>query len=124
MSDMTEEERGKRLFAEDLKDAFSSGSVTATGERIFVPIRKHVKTESEEEEVPSQPIPPLSIPLQPSSLSSEEIRLIRLQNRIEVQGDDPVPPIQHFSEIGLPEPVLQRLKSKGVTVLLLNANDG
>lgn len=119
---MTEEERGKRQSQDDLKDAFSSGSVTATGERIFVPIRKRVKTESGDEN-PPQPTPPLSIPLQANSLSNDEVRLLRLQNRIEVQGDDPVPPIQHFQDIGLPDPVLQRLKSKGILVWLLEAND-
>lgn len=119
---MTEEERGKRQSHEDVVDAFASGSVTATGERIFVPIRKRVKTEPGEE-TPSQPTPPLSIPLQGNTLSNDEVRLIRLQNRIEVEGGDPVPPIQSFRDIGLPDPILQRLKSKGILVFPWKAID-
>lgn len=118
---MTEEERGKRQSHEDVVDAFSSGSVTATGERIFIPIRKRVKTESGEE-TPSQPTPPLSIPLQGDALSNDEVRLIRLQNRIEVEGGDPVPPIQSFRDIGLPDPILQRLKSKGILVFSMEGD--
>lgn len=111
---MEEELRKRQKNQEALKDAFSSGSVTATGERVFVPIRKRVKTE---DDAPSPRVNAFSpILLRSSAISDDEKKLMRLQNRIEVEGDDFVPPIRSFQEMGLPNVILQKMVSKGIQV--------
>lgn len=111
---MEGELRKRQKNQEALKDAFSSGSITATGERVFVPIRKRIKTE---DDAPSPRVSSFSpILLGSNALSDDEKKLIRLQNRIEVEGDDLVPPIRSFQEIGLPNVILQRMMSKGIQV--------
>ena len=50
------------------------------------------------------------------SLSDEDIRLIRMQNRIEIEGDDIVGPILKFTNIGLQVPVLKKIASMGISV--------
>ena len=49
-------------------------------------------------------------------LSHEDIRLIRMQNRIEIEGDDIVGPILKFTNIGLQVPVLKKIASMGISV--------
>ena len=94
-------------------EAFSSGMVPATGERVFIPMRKRDKVDNTLNENGIDSYTDLSaIP----SLSDEDIRLIRMQNRIEIEGDDIVGPILKFTNIGLQVPVLKKIASMGISV--------
>ena len=109
---MNSGEKSKRVHPSDLNDAFSSGLVTATGERIFVPIRK--KATIDDSEARSNLYKAQSSQM----LSSDEIKLIRMQNQIQVEGDDLCGPILHFHDIGLCAAVEKRLTNHGIKVVL------
>jgi ATP-dependent RNA helicase DDX41 len=55
--------------------------------------------------------PPLSI----RSLSDKECDDIRKQWHILVEGEDIPPPIKNFKDMRFPDPILKKLKSKGIT---------
>jgi len=55
--------------------------------------------------------PPLSI----RSLSGKECDDIRKQWHILVEGEDIPPPIKNFKDMRFPDPILKKLKSKGIT---------
>ena len=103
----------------NVEDAFSSGPITATGERIFVPLRKQVKLDEKESTSQTNGVQAYTDLSSISILSDNEIKLIRLQNRISIEGDDVVGPIQHFQNIGLHEVFLQKLNQRGITVIAL-----
>lgn len=114
---MSEEGNKRNDNPIDLGDAFSSGGVTATGERVFVPLRKRSKLNDSDDSNGIQSYTDLhSISL----LSDEEVKLIRLQSRISVEGDDVVGPILQFRNIGLHEVFLQKLHERGIRVLYLS----
>lgn len=101
------------MHPREASEAFSSGMVTATGERVFIPMRKRDKVDNTLNENEIDSYTDLSaIP----SLSDEDIRLIRMQNRIEIEGDDIVGPILKFTNIGLQVPVLKKIASMGISV--------
>lgn len=102
----------------DVEDPFSSGAVTATGERIFVPLRKRSKVDNEQ--LLSDNGTTAYTDLKAISvLSEDEIKLIRMQYRITVEGDDIVGPILQFQNIGLNEVFLQKLRERNITVSFL-----
>ena len=107
---------GKRVRPESMSGAFSSGMVTATGERIFIPLRKRERTEGDSNQEIGNGIDSYTDVSALPSLSEDDIHLIRLQNRIEIEGDDIVGPIQKFTNIGLQTPLLRKLASKGIVV--------
>lgn len=100
----------------NVDDAFSSGAVTATGERIFVPLRKRTKTEENGSISDFNGIEAYTDLRSISILSDDEIKLIRMQNRISIEGDDIVGPILQFQNIGLHEVFLQKLQERGIKV--------
>ena len=108
-----EEHASKKRREEITKtDPFSLGTVTATGERIFVPIRTKATTEEQEkaEVKPYTDLRAITV------LSPDETKLIRLQNRIQVEGDDIVGPILQFRNIGLHDVFLRRLSLRKISV--------
>ena len=107
---MNSGEKSKRVHPSDLNDAFSSGLVTATGERIFVPIRKKAKIDD------SEARSNLYKAQSSQMLSSDEIKLVRMQNQIQVEGDDLCGPILHFHDIGLCAAVEKRLTNHGIKI--------
>ena len=112
----------KRIRPDNLSGAFSSGMVTATGERIFIPLRKRGRIEGDQNQEAGNGIDSYTDVSALPSLSEDDIRLIRLQNRIEIEGDDIVGPIQKFTNIGLQIPLLRKLASKGITVGTIGSN--
>lgn len=112
----------KRIRPDSISEAFSSGMVTATGERIFIPLRKRGRTEGDKNQEEGNGIDSYTDVSALPSLSEDDIRLIRLQNRIEIEGDDIVGPIQKFTNIGLQIPLLRKLVSKGITVEVIDSN--
>ena len=101
------------MHPREASDAFSTGMVTATGERIFIPLRKREKRSNEEKNGIDAYTDVSAIP----NLSENDIKLIRMQNRITIEGDDIVGPILKFTNIGLQAPVLKKIVSMGITVL-------
>lgn len=109
-------ETGKRLHPKDTSEAFSSGMVTATGERIFIPLRKRERMDDERAKHVGNGIDSYTDLSALPVLSGEDIQLIRLRHRIEIEGDDIVGPIQKFTNIGLQTPLLRKLSLRGITV--------
>lgn len=106
-------ESEKRMHPREAFEAFSSGMVTATGERVFIPLRKRENVDGPISMNGIDSYTDLSaIP----SLSDEDIRLIRMQNHIEIEGDDVVGPILKFTNIGLQAPVLKKIALMGISV--------
>ena len=103
----------------NLQSAFSPGAITATGERIFVPFRKRIKQEEEiDSNLKSNGIKSYGVVHHSSVLSDDEVKLIRLQNQISLEGSDIVcNPILKFSNAGLHPIFIQRLQEKGITVI-------
>lgn len=106
----------KRMHPRDAADAFSTGMVTATGERIFIPLRKREKLSDGSEESGANGIDAYTDVSAIPSLSENDIKLIRMQNKITIEGDDIVGPILKFTNIGLQAPVLKKIVSMGITV--------
>ena len=98
------------MHPREAADAFSTGMVTATGERIFIPLRKREKRSNESTEEEKNGIDAYTD-------VSAILKLIRMQNRITIEGDDIVGPILKFTNIGLQAPVLKKIVSMGITVL-------
>ncbi|KAI8371857.1 P-loop containing nucleoside triphosphate hydrolase protein [Blakeslea trispora] len=48
------------------------------------------------------------------NLTEVDHQLIRERYHILIEGEDPVPPIRHFRDMKLPEPILKYLKSKNI----------
>ena len=109
-------ETGKRLHPKDTSEAFSSGMVTATGERIFIPLRKRERVDDTRVKHVGNGIDSYTDLSALPVLSEEDIRLIRLRHRIEIEGDDIVGPIQKFTNIGLQTPLLRKLSLRGIVV--------
>lgn len=107
----------KRMHPREAADAFSTGMVTATGERIFIPLRKREKRSNESTEEEKNGIDAYTDVSAIPNLSENDIKLIRMQNRITIEGDDIVGPILKFTNIGLQAPVLKKIVSMGITVL-------
>lgn len=106
----------KRMHPREAVDAFSTGMVTATGERIFIPLRKREKRSTESPEEERNGIDAYTDVSAIPNLSENDIKLIRMQNRITIEGDDIVGPILKFTNIGLQTPVLKKIVSMGITV--------
>ena len=107
----------KRMHPREAADAFSTGMVTATGERVFIPLRKREKRSNESTEEEKNGIDAYTDVSAIPNLSENDIKLIRMQNRITIEGDDIVGPILKFTNIGLQAPVLKKIVSMGITVL-------
>lgn len=105
------------MHPREAADAFSTGMVTATGERIFIPLRKREKRSNESTEEEKNGIDAYTDVSAIPNLSENDIKLIRMQYRITIEGDDIVGPILKFTNIGLQAPVLKKIVSMGITVL-------
>lgn len=77
----------------------------------LVPVHELAKGISYTEPMETGWKPPLSV----RSLSEKERDEIRRQWHILVEGDDIPPPIKNFKDMRFPEPILKKLKTKGIT---------
>ena len=111
----TRKTMNKRGGSDALSEPFSEGLITATGERVFVPIRKKQRIDYSETR---KNIYHGSFQ---SKLSHDESVLVRMQNHIQVTGDDLCGPIMHFQDLNLAEPVAKRLFFREISVLLVNS---
>lgn len=105
----------KRQGPDDYEDPFSQGLVTATGERVFLPIRKMQRmgyTETRKN---------IYQGCFQSKLTNDESILVRKQNHIQVIGDDLCGPILQFQDLELPEFVTRRLFYLDISVTNLNS---
>ena len=105
----------KRGASDALSEPFSEGLITATGERVFVPIRKKQRIDY------SETRKNIYLGSFQSRLSYDESVLVRMQNHIQVTGDDLCGPILHFQDLNLAEPVAKRLFFREISVLLVNS---
>ncbi|KAI8640950.1 hypothetical protein BD408DRAFT_444781 [Parasitella parasitica] len=49
-----------------------------------------------------------------TSLTKVDHQAVRDKYHILIEGEDPVPPIRHFQDMKLPEPILKYLKDKNI----------
>ncbi|KAG1113964.1 hypothetical protein G6F42_014320 [Rhizopus arrhizus] len=53
-------------------------------------------------------------PIKTSNLTEVDHQAVREKYHILIEGEDPVPPIRHFQDMKLPEPILKYLKEKNI----------
>lgn len=106
----------KRSGSGDLYEAFSEGLITASGERVYIPIRKVQRIDYTETRKN------IYHGCFQSRLTYDESVLIRMQNHIQITGDDLCGPILHFQDLNLEEPVAKRLFFREISVYVANAS--
>ncbi|XP_024365677.1 DEAD-box ATP-dependent RNA helicase 35 [Physcomitrium patens] len=77
----------------------------------LVPVRELAKGISYTEPMQTGWKPPLAI----RNLSEKDCKDIRRQWHILVEGDEIPPPIKNFKDMRFPDPILKKLKAKGIT---------
>ena len=105
----------KRSGSNDLYEAFNEGLITASGERVFIPIRKIQRIDYTETRKN------IYHGCFQSRLTHDESVLVRMQNHIQVTGDDLSGPIMHFQDLELEDPVAKRLFFREISVCVSNS---
>ena len=106
----------KRSGSSDLYEAFSEGLITASGERVYIPIRKIQRIDYTETRKY------IYHGCFQSRLTYDESVLVRMQNHIQVTGNDLCGPILHFQDLNLEEPVAKRLFFREISVCVANSS--